>query len=200
VKISTYKKRNIEYLVFDVETTGFPKIWKAPVSKLSNWPRIVQIGWYAFDKQENCVESKSYIVKPEGFEIPADSVKIHGITTQFATETSREIGWILHHFAELLKSSRHVVAHNLNFDKKVVQSEFIRADIRDYFDKTVGLCTKEIGTEICKIPGKYGYKWPTLKELYDHLFDDKFEVSHNALNDAKAAADCFLKLKKMNAF
>jgi len=74
----------IEYLVFDVETTGLPKNWKAPISKLSNWPRIVQIGWYSYDKQENLLESKSYIIKPDGFSIPESSKKIHGISTNFA--------------------------------------------------------------------------------------------------------------------
>ncbi|MDZ7715500.1 MAG: hypothetical protein U5J95_04740 [Balneolaceae bacterium] len=61
----------------------------------------------------------------------------------------------------------------------------------------IRVCTKEIGTDICKIPGNYGYKWPTLEELYNHLFDDKFEESHDALNDAKAVADCFLNLKEL---
>lgn len=31
------------YLFFDTETTGLPKNWKAPVSDLNNWPRLVQL-------------------------------------------------------------------------------------------------------------------------------------------------------------
>lgn len=30
-----------KYLIFDTETTGLPKDYNAPKSKLSNWPKIV---------------------------------------------------------------------------------------------------------------------------------------------------------------
>ncbi|MDZ7715499.1 MAG: 3'-5' exonuclease [Balneolaceae bacterium] len=109
--------KNIEYLFFDIETTSLPKDWKAPVSDLSNWPRIVQIGWHAFDGQENLIESKSYIVKPEGFKIPSSSEKIHGISTNFAKQKGIEIELILSRFTEVVKNSKHVIAHNLDFDK-----------------------------------------------------------------------------------
>ena len=191
---------HIEYLVFDVETTGLPKNWKAPISKLSNWPRIVQIGWYSYDKQENLLESKSYIIKPNGFSIPEASKKIHGISTNFAEKNGYEIELVLSRFTELVKKTNYLIAHNLDFDEKVVRSELLRADISDHFDGKIRMCTKEIGTNICKIPGKYGYKWPTLSELYNHLFDDNLKGSHDASNDAKAAADCFFELKRIKAF
>ncbi|HYW35702.1 MAG TPA: 3'-5' exonuclease [Balneolaceae bacterium] len=191
--------KNIEYLVFDVETTGLPNDWKAPISKSSNWPRIVQIGWHAYDKQENLLESKSYIIKPDGFRIPRSSKKIHGISTRYAKANGSDIEAILRRFTKVIKSSKYVIAHNLNFDEKVVRSELLRAEIDDYFDGKTLICTQKVGTNVCKLPGKYGYKWPKLGELYDHLFEDNFNESHDALNDAKAAADCFFELKRRNA-
>jgi hypothetical protein len=33
------------YLFFDTETTGLPKSWKAPVTDVNNWPRLVQLAF-----------------------------------------------------------------------------------------------------------------------------------------------------------
>lgn len=190
--------KNIEYLVFDVETTGFPKDWNAPISRLNNWPRIVQIGWLAFDRFDNLVDSKCHIIKPAGYTIPNESYKIHGISTQSALSNGEEMNHVLRNFSQLVKVSEYVIGHNLQFDEKVVRSEFLRADIDDYFNNPTRICTKEIGTDVCKIPGKYGYKWPTLDELYQHFYGEDFDGSHNALNDAKATAKCFFELKDLD--
>ena len=33
------------FLIFDTETTGFPRNKKAPLTDFDNWPRMVQIAW-----------------------------------------------------------------------------------------------------------------------------------------------------------
>jgi len=50
------------YLIFDTETTGLPKNWKAPISDTENWPRCVQLAWQVHDELGNLIENKSYIV------------------------------------------------------------------------------------------------------------------------------------------
>ena len=72
------------YLIFDTETTGLPKNWNAPVSDIDNWPRCVQIAWQIHDSLGNCIENKDFLIKPEGYNIPYDSEKIHGISTELA--------------------------------------------------------------------------------------------------------------------
>ena len=67
------------YLIFDTETTGLPKRWDAPISDLDNWPRCIQIAWQLHDNLGNCIEHQDYLVQPEGFNIPYDAEKIHGI-------------------------------------------------------------------------------------------------------------------------
>lgn len=39
------------YLFFDTETTGLPKSWKAPVTDLNNWPRMIQLAFLPFDEK-----------------------------------------------------------------------------------------------------------------------------------------------------
>lgn len=58
------------YLFFDTETTGLPRNWKAPVTDLDNWPRMVQIAWVLSDNTGNRIETKDFIIKPEGYIIP----------------------------------------------------------------------------------------------------------------------------------
>lgn len=53
----------------------------------------------------------------------------------------------------------------------------------------------ESSTDYCKLPGPYGYKWPSLSELHYKLFNHNFEEAHNANIDVKACAKCFFKLK-----
>ena len=74
------------YLIFDTETTGLPKKWNAPVTDIDNWPRCVQLAWQVHDKLGNCIDNKDFLIKPDGYNIPYDSEKIHGISTELAEE------------------------------------------------------------------------------------------------------------------
>ena len=65
------------YLIFDTETTGLPKNWRAPISDTENWPRCVQLAWQIHDEIGNLIESKSYIIKPYNFDIPYELSLIH---------------------------------------------------------------------------------------------------------------------------
>ncbi len=182
------------YLFLDTETTGLPLDWKAPVGQLDNWPRIVEIGWILTDKDGNEIESETLILKPDGFKIPADASAIHGITNEIAIEKGQDRVEVLKKFADLLNKATVLVAHNIDFDKKVVHAEFMRYSIKSSIHKIDKLCTKELTTDYCKLPGRYGYKWPTLEELYEKVFSSSLTASHSALGDVKACKDCFFEL------
>ena len=76
------------YLIFDTETTGLPKNWKAPLTDFDNWPRMVQHS-QIHDNKGGLMAVKNYIIKPEGFDIPYNAEKIHGISTQRAQARDR---------------------------------------------------------------------------------------------------------------
>ena len=65
------------YLIFDTETTGLPKKWNAPISDSENWPRCVQLAWQLHDKNGKLISHQSSIIKPDGFDIPFESEKVH---------------------------------------------------------------------------------------------------------------------------
>ena len=184
-------------LVFDTETTGLPISWKAPVSDLSNWPRLVQIAWILYDIEGNELEAEEYIIKPEGFIIPKEVEKIHGISQHKAEKEGESLTFVLKEFLSVLDKAEYLVAHNISFDEKIVGAEILRQKIQYNRVKNVKkICTKEVSTDYCKIPGNYGYKWPNLGELYKILFNTDFEDAHRADVDVKACAACFFELKK----
>jgi DNA polymerase-3 subunit epsilon len=185
------------YLFFDTETTGIPTNWKAPITDFSNWPRVVQLAWILYDANGNFINKKDYIIQPEGFIIPAEASQVHGITTEYAMENGEPLINVLDYFEEQCKNSTYLVAHNINFDSKVLGCEFLRILSRNPISELNYLCTMESSVDYCKIESKYGYKWPKLSELHIKLFGEDFEGAHNALADIEATAKCFWKLRDL---
>lgn len=183
------------YLFFDTETTGLPLNWNAPISDLSNWPRMVQLAWVLTDSQGNVLNEHDYIAKPSGFIIPKEASSIHGITTEKALNDGVALQDVLLAFTQELSNCKLLIAHNISFDLNVVAAELLRMEMLADFLKMPTLCTKEESTHYCKIPSDYGYKWPTLPELYNKLFDEQLFESHNSIADAKACLRCFFELK-----
>ena len=79
------------YLIFDTETTGLPQNYSAPISDLDNWPRVVQLAWQLHDQAGNYLSGGNYIIKPDGFTIPFNAEKVHGISTQRALDEGHDI-------------------------------------------------------------------------------------------------------------
>ena len=96
------------FLIFDTETTGLPKKWSAPLTDFDNWPRAIQVAWQVHDLSGKCISNQSYIVYPDGFSIPYDSEKIHGISTELGKKIGVEINFVLDKFHEDLKNSKFI--------------------------------------------------------------------------------------------
>lgn len=185
------------YVVFDTETTGLPRSRNASVSNVENWPRIVQIAWEAFDSSDRMTDSQSYIIRPDGFTIPADAERVHGISTLIAQERGVPVAEALDAFVPILSQSSVLVGHNLKFDTNIVGAEFHRLNLGDPFQDKTHTCTMLATTDFCALPGRYGYKWPTLPELYSRLFGESVKESHEAAADVATCSKCFFELKRL---
>lgn len=184
-------------LLFDTETTGLPKNWKAPVTDLDNWPRLVQLAYLVYDFDGNLIHSCNEIIKPNGFTIPTDASKVHGISTEMAYQRGLQIDDVFEIFLIHLKRAQFIVAHNMAYDEKIIGSELIRLGFDNVLEKKERICTMLETVELCKIKGPYGFKWPKLEELHYQLFNFYFEGAHDALADIQATAKCFWELKKI---
>jgi DNA polymerase III epsilon subunit-like protein len=188
------------HLFFDIETAGMPKNYNSPHTDVFNWPRMVQIAWLAFDENKKLVNHQTYIIKPEGFEIPVESEERNGITMDIAKEQGVPVQEVLEKFALAIRPAKYLVAHNMNFHEKVIAAEFYRKEIQHSLFDTERICVMQEATHFCKIPGTRGrFKWPSQRELYIKLFNKIPQGLHNAALDVKVTANCFYTLVKIGA-
>ncbi|MCW5518476.1 DNA polymerase III subunit alpha [Aureitalea sp. L0-47] len=191
------------FLIFDTETTGLPKRYDAPLSDSDNWPRCVQIAWQLHDEMGVLIENEDYLVIPDGYNIPYDSEKIHGISTELATEQGSPLQEVMGRFLKVLEKAKFVVGQNVDFDLNIMGAEFYRLEIENPFESmpVLDTCT-ETTAELCKLPGGRGgkFKLPTLTELHQFLFHQPFTEAHNATADVEATTRCFLELIRREIF
>ncbi|WP_298892923.1 DNA polymerase III subunit alpha [uncultured Psychroserpens sp.] len=191
------------YLIFDTETTGLPKRWDAPITDVDNWPRCIQIAWQLHDEMGNCIDHQDYLVQPEGFNIPYDAEKIHGISTELAQEQGVPLREVLDKFNIALSKTKFVVGQNVTFDLNIMGAEFVREDLANQLQElpVLDTCT-EYTAELCKIPGGRGgkFKLPTLTELHQFLFNTPFAEAHNATADVEATTRCFFELVRLGEY
>lgn len=187
------------YLIYDTETTGLPKNYNAPITDSENWPRLVQLAWQLHAADGSLIEAQNFIIKPEGFDIPFNSEKIHGISTKKALEEGISLQEALDRFTTVLSKTKIVVGHNIEFDVNIMGAEYMRVGNAAPIMDMPSLDTKNESTEFCAIPGGKGgrFKWPKLDELHIKLFDETFVEAHNAAADVAATARCFLELVRL---
>ena len=191
------------YLIFDTETTGLPRSWSAPITDTDNWPRCIQIAWQLHDDMGNLIEHQDYLVKPEGFNIPYDAERIHGISTELAMEQGISLSEVLEKFNIALSKTKFIVGQNLGFDVNIMGCEFHRMNVGSTMSKmpVLDTCT-EVTASLLKLPGGRGgkFKLPTLTELHQYLFNVPFSEAHNATADVEATTRCFLELINREVF
>ncbi|MCC1483065.1 DNA polymerase III subunit alpha [Winogradskyella immobilis] len=191
------------YLIFDTETTGLPKRFNAPITDVDNWPRAIQIAWQLHDDMGVCIDHQDYLIQPEGFNIPYDAEKIHGISTELAQEQGVPLAEVLEKFNEALSKTKFVVGQNVKFDLNIMGAEFVREDVANPLQElpVLDTCTEHTAS-LCQIPGgRYGkFKLPTLTELHQFLFNKPFSEAHNATADVEATTRCFFELVRREQY
>ncbi len=97
-------------LFFDTETTG-----------LGPGADLVEICWMIYDgRQRGKVEH--HLVAPDGWVIPAAATRIHGIAHDRAVREGRPLRQVLQSFFDDVQRCHVIVAHNLQFDRRIVHS------------------------------------------------------------------------------
>lgn len=185
-------------LVLDTETTGFPTYKNAHPFYKTYYAsaRMVELAYVLIDHTTNkIVKEVSFLIKDDD----RDSIQnshIHGITNEMTQQTGVYIDKCLDELYEDLKIVDLIVGHNVQFDMKILLSEIYRQYSQR--KKLLGLlylkntaCTMLMGLKYMGV-----VKYPKLKELYKHLFDEDWDQEHRALDDVKKCAKCYLQLIK----
>lgn len=183
-------------LIIDVETTGLPTKRQPNFKDLNAYDnaRVVSFAWIVLDNNRR-IESKYHIIRPHGFSIPNDAIKIHGITNEFARQIGISMKQCIQYLQNVFDKYQIVclVAHNISFDFGVLLSEFYRHRAHNMvskFFKANRFCTMKNGKDYLKVK-----KFPKLTELYKELTNKDLIGAHNAAADTEACCCCYKILK-----
>jgi len=190
----------MKVLVFDTETTGLPKGKNPSIYKTELWPHIIQLSYIVYCSDENnlLTVEDDYIKISDDVIIEEGSQAIHKISREKLNKKGISIEESLQKFNSWSEKCDLLVGHNVSFDKRMVMVEGIRNKIRMNIQDTY--CTMKQSTEICKIEREFPdgtkyFKYPSLSELYEHLFNHIPKNTHNALIDILICMRCFCKIE-----
>jgi len=192
-------------MVFDVETNG--------LIKKDSKPYILQVSFVVYNVHRKQIEKSYnyYINVQDSVIIDPFITDLTGITRHICNTRGVDILDALFEFYNCYMTCDCVVAHNLEFDKQMIQIEIQRNThrmINKYFymmllfnDKYSTIfnidtyCTMKTNIEFCSIyfQNSKKKKYPKLVELYQKLFNETPENLHNSLIDVLVCLRCFLK-------
>ena len=150
-----------------------------------------------YTEDGECKEVKDFIIEPDGWTMNG-SDKYHGITQERAFIEGVDIKDVLTKYKDDIENHCcKLVCHNVDFDKRVVQSEFIRAKLE--LAEVETCCTMKKGINYCKLLPKVRgeYKWPSLEQLYRKCFNEDLENAHNSYYDVINCAKCYFNLNSI---
>jgi DNA polymerase III subunit epsilon len=182
------------YLLFiDTEATDLPKDWTKPFDTPDNWPHAVQISWVVYDKHRVEVKREDHYIKlSKDIEITDAAFKIHGITADHLEQHGHDIKQVLQLFIDdITFYNPLIIGHFIKLDYYVLAVELFRAGMPDILKDKPVFCTMIASHEMIQNPMPRQLR---LDEFYHLLFYKDLIFPHNALYDAKHAADCYFEL------
>jgi PAS domain S-box-containing protein len=189
-----------KYLVLDTETTGLFSQQALESTDPKDLPRVIQVAWLLFDEEGKLIHSHNrYIL--QDLPIPSQSTKIHGIDDSSIHQKGEKPQVVWNDFIKDLENCEYLVAHSIDFDIPLIETELNRLHIDNPFAGKRKICTMKLGINKCKLPSEdgNGYRYPALDELYKITFngrltDQTITGLHDAYVDAAIAAKIFFNL------
>ena len=187
------------YLIFDSSANGRPKSYKASLDDAFNWPRMMHLSWIILGEDLKPISDYNCLIKPHGYAPTEEALKMHHLEKDKLIEKGDDLSDVLEQFEKSVNECQYVFAHNLKYNQGIVGSEYYRLTKPSPLTGADSYCLMQEGTYYCKLPGKKGYKWPSLQEMHRVIFSQSFTPANNARADVIAAARCFIFLKKARA-
>ena len=160
------------FAAIDCETTG-----------LEGGTRAVELGAIVFD-EAGPISFFETLVNP-GMPIPADVVKIHGITDDMVKDSPATIDALLDLW-RFIPSDSILVAHNAPYDTGVISWDSARVGLEIPPFQIIDTCAlaKSIGVT----------KNNKLETIIEHYGIERVGDAHRALSDAHGCMDYFIKV------
>lgn len=177
-----------DFVVLDTETSGLPMYTEIKDGKKvtvaaddPRQPYVAQACMVFMNAELEVLEVYDGYVKPDGWEMEPGAAAVNGLTTDFLHQKGIPIAEILDVYEAAIAAGATVVAHNAQFDCKMMRGAFRRAGRDDLFEKTKQYCTMRGWAAAQHV------SWPKFAQLCKALGVD-LSSAHTALGDATALA------------
>lgn len=194
--------------IFDLETTGLPKFnrdqsikkrsrdYPPPENKEAyDSARIVSAAWILIDANtKEIINQEYYIISPDNFTIPQESINIHGITQEQAQTQGIPIGKMFEHLKAALKQASMILSYNLEFDYHILLSELMRYEQKDLVDELISKrqqCIMQMSQKYMEAPF-----YPKLTDVHRYVFNCPAPNAHNALADVMSCYKVYQQIYK----
>ena len=189
-------------LFFDTETTGFFQD-RVPVDHPSQ-PHLVQLAAMLCEDDGGEVMSLSVIVN-NNVPIPEQASNVHRITTEIAAARGVTPAMAIDLFGHMYRLADTSVAHNIKFDKGIMEAAIARRHGAVRVMNKPMFCTMEAASPIVNLPptermlaaGFNKPKPPKLEECVRHFFNEDLDGAHDAMIDVAACRRVFFHLKSL---
>ena len=182
-------------LIFDTETSGKADFKNPHDYKVQ--PYAVQFA--AVLVEDDNIVAEVAVVIDNDIDIDPFVTGIHGIDRASAKRTGISQRTACSIFKDLFKVSDRIAGHNVDFDLIIMKAALAREGMSDeMFDRKVKprVCTMKTSTDIMKLKGNFGYKYPKLTEAHEYYLGCGFEGAHDALADVKATYRVLQEMEK----
>lgn len=193
-------------LVYDCETTGLVRgtDYTSP-----NMPFLAAITAILYDTDAyRIVASINSMVQPDGWTMPEEAGQVNGLTNETLQQLGIPAPVLLPACIALMFKANLRVAHNVDFDSKVIAAALWRHIVKESSEETAhetvkawlalpSYCTMQESKSIVNALDKRGkVKYPKLTEAYKFFFDKELDRAHSANADAVATLEIYLALNK----
>ena len=180
-------------LFWDTETSGmfnFRKHYSDP-----SQPKLLQLAAILDDENRKTVATfYAPIAVDPACPIEPGAAAVHGLDHKFLAKAGMPLKTACSIFGHMKSLAHAGVGHNIGFDIKIMAAAYSELGAQFTLD-IPAICTMHSTTNILKLPGTRGYKWPKLDEAYRALIDtDGFEGAHDALADVLASRAIYYHL------
>lgn len=180
-------------LSYKTETNGLPN-WRARSDDESQ-PHLVRLSavlYNAETKEE--LESMDVIVRPEGWEIPQETINVHGITVEKAVQEGVSEVSAINTFNDLVARADSVVSSNKQFNSRIIRIALKRYS-EDYQqeawsnNKDNHYCAMKMAKD------DTGNKSLSLSDALNYYNGQQAVDNHDSLVNAQSSAKVFFAIK-----
>lgn len=193
-------------LAYDTETTGLVR--GTDYTNPTN-PYLAAVAAILYDTEAHrVISSFNAAILPEGWTMPEEAFAVNGLSDEYLTNVGIPAQIAIPTFLAIATKAELLVAHNVEFDRKVIAAALWRHQINEEPENTSPalvehwlriptFCTmKESKSAVGALTTNGRLKAPKLTEAYKHFFGRELDRAHSANADTVAVLEVYLALQE----